>query len=157
MWEKHIMARHKGKLGIKKHTHTYWHNRLDKMFGDMLREAVFNCARCIKYRESLQVSHIYPKGTYQCLRYDPINVLMMDGQCHFWYWHENPLDSRDWFKVKYPGRYAYLQEAKKISFIRNEEYYQKVERLIEARDVKGLMILNWGKEIIDRQERPAVE
>ena len=126
----------------KKHGHTWWHNKLDPLFREMLSEHWSVCVYCNRYSSNLQVSHVYPKGAYQCLRYDPMNVIPLDGQCHKFFWHENPIDAYKWFEARFPNRFAYLQEAKKISFIRNEEYYLKVEKAIKDRDIKSLLIFH---------------
>lgn len=124
----------------KKHTHKYWHYKLDKLLGDWMRSKHTECSMCGRFSESLQVSHILPKGTYPHLRYDPINILPMDGQCHQFRWHANPIESRDWFMNKYPERWVYLQEAKNLFIKRNEEYYLNVKKGLDDKDIKRLMV-----------------
>lgn len=125
----------------KVHTHRYWHFKLDKLLGDWMRSVHTECAMCNNYSESLQVSHILPKGTYPHLRYDPINILPMDGRCHNFIWHANPIESRDWFMKKYPARWIYLEEAKNLFLKRDEEYYLKIKEALINKDIKSLMIL----------------
>jgi hypothetical protein len=126
----------------KKHGHTYWHRKLDKLLGEWMRDKYTECAMCHKPSQFLQVSHILPKGRYQGLRYDPINILPMDGGCHEYRWHSNPIESHEWFKQHYPERYTYLQEAKNIFIKRDEQYYLKVKRALEEKKPRDLMILN---------------
>jgi 5-methylcytosine-specific restriction endonuclease McrA len=125
---------------VKPHGHTWWHNHLDPKFGAWLREVCPKCAWCGN-PGYMVVSHILPKGTYQGLRYDPVNVLPMHGNCHQFNWHQNPLDMGEWFARTYPERKAYLDEAKKIFVKRDIFYYQKVESALDAKDVKSLMTL----------------
>lgn len=125
---------------IKKYSVKWWHNRLDPKFSSMITE-VQKCAVCHRRNGQFHPSHIYPKGTYQGLRYDPINALCMCGQCHKFWWHLNPLDAYEWFREKYPNRYIYLQEAKKIIVKRNREYYEKVDKALDEKNIKDLFIL----------------
>lgn len=127
--------------------HTWWHRRLDKLMGEWLRESYSECAMC-HGQFYLQVSHIYPKGTYQNLRYDPINLLPMCGGCHRWKWHDNPGDSWRWFEKTYPQRDTYLLEAKNVFVKRNEEYYQKVEKALKDKKIRTLLVLDNITDVI---------
>jgi len=127
-------------MKTKRLSHTYWHTKLDKKLGDWLRETFTECAMC--HRQGyLQVSHILPKGHYPHLRYDPINILPMDGQCHQFKWHASPIESAEWFKKTYPQREVYLQEAKNLFIKRNEDYYRNIEKALNKKDIKSLMVL----------------
>ncbi len=124
----------------KKHGHTWWHNRLDKLLGDWLRDINTECAFC--HRPGyLVTSHILPKGRYQGLRYDLMNVLPMHGNCHQFDWHSSPLESGKWFEANYPGRLAYLKEAKKVFIKRDTEYYQRIEEALIKRNIRALMVV----------------
>jgi uncharacterized protein with PIN domain len=133
---------------VKKFSHTYWHNRLDKKFGDFIRKSNKECAHCHKQFD-LEVSHVLPKGRYQGLRYDLMNVLALCGGCHRWFWHDNPTASARWFEENYPERKMYLDEAKKIIVKRDMEYYKKVEKAIDERNTLDLLIL---KLPLDKQK-----
>jgi len=52
-------------------------------------------------------SHIYSRSSHK-MRWDLLNSLVMCNGCHR-YWHANPIDAENWFKDKFPARYAYLQ------------------------------------------------
>ncbi len=53
--------------------------------------------------------HVVAKGRGASLRrFDLLNIFLGCMYCHRW-WHENVLDSNDWFKEKFPTRYAYLE------------------------------------------------
>jgi hypothetical protein len=124
----------------KKHGHTWWHHLLDKKLGDWLREKNTECAMC-HGSGYMVVSHILPKGKYQGLRYDPVNILPMHHNCHEFKWHSNPIESRDWFMTNYPERWTYLQEAKQIVIKRDEKYYMKIKQALVNRNVEDLLIL----------------
>jgi hypothetical protein len=129
---------------IKKYSHTWWHNRLDPKLSEIVIEKKI-CAKCRKRNLQFNCSHIKPKGRYQGLRYDPVNVLCLCARCHAWFWHDDPLEATEWFRAKYPNRYVYLQEAKKIFVKRNQEYYKKVDKALNERDFKNLYVLSFDK------------
>ena len=56
------------------------------------------CVRCGR-TEKLCASHIYPKGTYQRMRYLPENVITLCNQCHIFWWHKHPLEASEWVKT----------------------------------------------------------
>jgi 5-methylcytosine-specific restriction endonuclease McrA len=136
------------KVKTKKLSHTYWHNRLDKRLSQWIKEANKECVVCHRQFE-LQVSHLLPKGRHQGLRYDLMNILAMCGGCHRFFWHDNPTASAKWFEENYPERKAYLDEAKKIIVKRDLQYYKRVEKAIEERNILDLLIL---KLPIDNQK-----
>jgi hypothetical protein len=70
----------------------------------------------------------------------------MCGQCHQFFWHDNPGDAWEWFEKTYPERYTYLQEAKKNIVKRNDEYYQRVNKALDKKDMKSLYVLNYYKD-----------
>lgn len=42
------------------------------------------------------MSHIYPKGTYRRIEFEPENILPLCYACHIHWWHKNPLEAREW-------------------------------------------------------------
>jgi hypothetical protein len=124
--------------------HTYWHRQLDPLFGAWMREKYTECSMCHK-EHYLQVSHILPKGRYQGLRYDPMNILPMCGFCHL-SWHANPLESTKWFEAHYPQRAIYLREAQRILVKRDYEYYNRVKEALKEKNVRLLLTLE-GKSL----------
>lgn len=71
-----------------------------KTLDKLLREFVFErdghkCRRCGKW-ERLAPSHIYPKGRYHRLRWEPNNVLTFCFACHMIFWHRNPIEAHQW-------------------------------------------------------------
>ena len=125
----------------KIHGHGWWHRRLDKKLGDWLRETHNECAWCHK-PGYLTTSHVKPKGKYQGLRYDLMNVLPMHGNCHIFEWHANPTESGKWFEENYPERAVYLEEAKKVFVKRDQAYYEKVDKALDEKDAKSLLVLD---------------
>ena len=71
------------------------------------------CQRCMKRAsgQGCHWAHIYGRRSY-LLRWDLLNSLVLCAGCHRW-WHENPLESDEWFKEKFPARYEWLQFQKK--------------------------------------------
>lgn len=68
--------------------------------------------------KQMQGSHIYPEGRYQSMSADTDNILCLCAGCHMWSndsWHENPLESAEWFHQKYPERYAELKKRSQVA------------------------------------------
>lgn len=56
------------------------------------------CLKCGK-TTNLQLSHIYPKGSYRKLEFDSDNVKLLCWPCHFNFWHKHPMAAHDWLKL----------------------------------------------------------
>ena len=56
------------------------------------------CLRC-KKTERLNLSHIYPKGRYRRLEFDPDNLKFLCYGCHLGWWHKNPIEAHEWLKT----------------------------------------------------------
>lgn len=57
------------------------------------------------------MSHIYPKGRYRKMQFDPDNVKALCLGCHLYWWHKHPIEAKEW-AVKALGR-ARLNRLKK--------------------------------------------
>lgn len=55
------------------------------------------CIRC--GRGKGQMSHIYPKGRYKRLEFEPDNVIPLDFSCHIGWWHKNPIEAWEWLQT----------------------------------------------------------
>lgn len=67
------------------------------------------CLRCGK-TTSLHLSHIYPKGRYKSMEYDPDNIKLLCNACHLFWWHKNPIEAGEWLKSVIPsGRLSRLK------------------------------------------------
>ena len=42
------------------------------------------------------MSHIYPKGRYRKMQFDPDNVKALCLGCHLYWWHKHPIEAKDW-------------------------------------------------------------
>ena len=93
---KNLLKQQKNLKNPNRRNRKQWIRILDKL----LREVVFardkRCRRCGR-TDTLTPSHIYPKGRYTRLRFDPGNVLTLCYNCHFNWWHKNPLEASEWF------------------------------------------------------------
>lgn len=56
------------------------------------------CLRCPK-TDTLALSHIYPKGRYRRLEFDPDNLKLLCFSCHIHWWHKNPIEAMEWIKT----------------------------------------------------------
>lgn len=70
------------------------------------------CVRCGR-TTTLQASHIYPKGTYQRMRYLLINLKTLCYRCHLFFWHKHPVAAAEWLKTALPAKR--LKKLKELS------------------------------------------
>lgn len=87
--------------------------QLDKLSKDVVRKRDGNiCQHCGKWCEgsNRQVSHVIPVSAGNKLRWDPLNMKILDYHCHLNWWHKNPMASAEWFASKYPDRWLYLKQ-----------------------------------------------
>jgi hypothetical protein len=69
-----------------------------------------------------------------------MNVLPMCRRCHKFWWHEEPGDAWEWFKSKYPGRYAYLEVAKNKYVGWDNDKLLEVREKVRNNDIRGLIV-----------------
>lgn len=98
------------------------------------------CVKCAQLFPIMQCSHIHSIGSCPNLRFDPMNALPMCGRHHMFWWHLEPAESWDWFKERFPGRYAYLEKARNKPIKWTQERLLDVRQKIKNRDLKGLLI-----------------
>ncbi len=81
---------------------TYQKNVLHKLMKDLLilRDGE-KCLRCNK-TERLQMSHIYPKGHYRRMEFDPDNLKLLCVGCHLYWWHKEPMMAHAWLESRVP-------------------------------------------------------
>jgi len=53
------------------------------------------CLRCGK-TTTLQASHIYPKGKFPKMQFNPENVKILCVGCHLYWWHKHPIEAHKW-------------------------------------------------------------
>ena len=61
------------------------------------------CLRCGK-STTLQASHIYPKGKYPKMQFNPDNVKILCLGCHLYWWHKHPIEAKEWAQKTLGGR-----------------------------------------------------
>lgn len=89
------------------------HKRLMKNLDEVCRKYIKrrdnhtcqNCGR--RWGVYADWSHVVPKSAGNRLRWDPLNSKVLCRDCHR-EWHDKP-DGMEWFKVKFPDRYRYLE------------------------------------------------
>ena len=85
----------------------------------------YTCQKCGKNKfsdgVSIHASHVYPEGTYAGLSANPENIKALCYHCHFWWWHKNPLEARDWFASTFPKRYVILKSLAKLTIQKDWE------------------------------------
>ena len=83
---------------------------LDKVTSQVIKlRDEYTCQRCGSkpQPQGCHWAHIYSRTSHK-MRWDLLNSLVLCNGCHRW-WHANPLDSENWFRIKFPARYDYLQ------------------------------------------------
>lgn len=78
---------------------------ITKVLDDLCRQIILNrdghrCRRCGKGKPSavLQASHVYPRGSYPSLRWEPQNIVTLCVKCHLYWWHRNPIEAMQWIE-----------------------------------------------------------
>lgn len=88
-------------------------DRLDDLCREVIRARDNNqCQRCGKTIEGSdsQMSHIIAKGNGASLRrFDLLNIVLMCGRCHLYWWHKEITEAGKWFAETFPARDAYLE------------------------------------------------
>ena len=86
--------------------------KLETLVKDYVRRRdKFTCQKCDKVvsGSNCQVSHVIPVSATLRLAYDPKNMKVLCYHDHLNWWHKNPVEAGEWFKNKFPDRWAYLQ------------------------------------------------
>ena len=114
-------------------------DRLDEVCRKVIRLRDYNscqiCHKSIRGSNS-QPCHVVAKGNGASLRrWDLLNIFLGCMHCHQW-WHNNPLDSADWFKKRFPARESYLEiyrygKPAKISTADMEILYEVLKQKLE--------------------------
>ena len=66
----------------------------------------YKCVRCGK-GEGIQWCHVVTRSRI-ALRWDLDNNLTLDGGCHAFWWHKEPMEAMRWFEGTFPERYQHL-------------------------------------------------
>jgi hypothetical protein len=84
-------------------------NKLKKLLHQLVVVRDRECLKC-GTRKILHASHIYPKGVYRGVEFDPDNVKALCYKHHIHWWHKNPIEAGEWFKTTYPKWYRKLKK-----------------------------------------------
>lgn len=113
--------------------------KLDNLSKDVVRQRDGNtCQYCGKWCEggNRHVSHVIPVSAGSRLRWEPLNMKILDYHHHINWWHKNPMKSAEWFAMKFPDRWAYLKEQealglKKFSLTELEELVVTLQKQLK--------------------------
>jgi len=97
------------------------------------------CEKCDRGYTVMQCSHVWSIGSYSNLRFDILNTMCMCGRCHNFWWHLEPMESREWFAKKFPERDIYLKEVRNIVKPWTVEELQKIREAVKNKDLKALV------------------
>jgi 5-methylcytosine-specific restriction endonuclease McrA len=105
--------------------------RLNALLREILiRRDGEKCLRCPN-RNRVHASHIYPKGKYRGLQFDPDNLKFLCYHCHIYFWHKNPIEAYKWIRTAIPKDRLKRLEAKAKRTIKVEPY-EKIKAKLEA-------------------------
>lgn len=79
-----------------------------------------------------------------------MNALPLCGRHHRFYWHDDPGEAWPWFVEKYPGRHAYLLEAKNRTVKYTIEDLKVVRKYIKDKNLRKLII---APDLLDKQNQ----
>ena len=101
--------------------------RLDREFSRLIKLRDKKCQRCGREDGTLQCSHVYPKGTYRSMRWEPDNAKLLCYRCHLW-WHLNPVLAADWLR-EYLGvtKVNLLRDASQITQLVDRMFLLNIE------------------------------
>jgi len=115
-------------------------NKLKKLLHQLVVARDKKCIRCGRNKR-LNASHIYPKGVYKDLEFEPWNLKALCFHCHIFWWHKDVLEASRWFKQVYPDRYKKVQrlynKSNKVGKVKVKKVYDfdkirsKLERQIK--------------------------
>ena len=86
------------------------------------------CLRCGKVGV-LHMSHIYPKGAYRGMQYDPENLKFLCVRHHLFWWHRDPIGAKEWL-IKAISRERLARLKKKSNSIIKPNY-EKIKKDLE--------------------------
>lgn len=90
----------------------------------------YQCQRCGRRKDqgfAIHASHVYPEGRYISLSATTINLKALCYQCHFQWWHKNPIEAGEWFRKKFPDRAKKLKAlAQKTEVVNWKARYEKL-------------------------------
>lgn len=89
------------------------------------------CERCGKDGRVYKMdwSHVFPREI-KAIRWDMDNCMVHCFTCHKW-WHDRPLETKDWFDEKYPGRRKRLQDKVNKAGLQTVDDYLKIQSTLK--------------------------
>jgi len=86
--------------------------KLDMLLAQYIRLRDKNiCQHCGKHSDdnrAMHVSHIIPRSRGHAFRWLICNAIILCFHCHINWWHKNPVEAGEWFKMKFPKNYKHL-------------------------------------------------
>ena len=91
------------------------------------------CQKCGErvYGSNRHRSHVIPVSAGNKLAFDPMNMKVLCYHHHMNWWHKNPTEAGEWFKEKFPERYAYLLANKGIQQMKYFNWVELKQKLEE--------------------------
>lgn len=126
----------------KVHSNSWYIKILDKEFSLLIREKGFCEASDVSHCGGvLQDAHIIGRANHT-LRWDGTNHLCLCYRHHIFFAHHDPVEFLLWFQNKYPERWTYLLEARKLIIKRTTEDYEKLLKAVKEKNLEKLFVLN---------------
>ena len=78
-------------------------NQLSKLLRELVLTRDKYCLKCGK-TTALHTSHIYPRGKFPKMQFEPENVKALCVGCHLYWWHKHPIEAKEWAQKTLGGR-----------------------------------------------------
>lgn len=117
---------------MKKLSKKAWRAKCKKVFDLIIhRRDAGRCRRCGSSTRQLNVSHIFPKGTFRSMEFVALNAkLLCSRPCHLDFWHSNPVEAAKWIERELGNEYWDLVDMSNQNFKVDEVFYHEtLERL----------------------------
>ncbi len=75
----------------------------------------WRCQKCGKrlFGPEAHCAHVLSKSAGLLLRWDRHNTILLCPEDHLQWAHRHPAEFREWFQMKFPDRFAYLQQRRR--------------------------------------------
>jgi len=120
---------------MKTHTQSWYRKKcVAKAKVIALTRDNYTCVRCGASKangKAIHGSHVYPEGTYHGMSANPLNIKALCYQCHFNWWHKNPMEAKEWFCKKYPDRARKLKILSRTTIKTDwKQFYEQINKIL---------------------------
>jgi hypothetical protein len=120
---------------------TWYIKQLDKEFSLLVREkGICEASDVSTCGGGLQDAHIVGRANHT-LRWDIVNHLSLCYRHHIFFAHHDPVEFLLWFQKKYPARWNYILQARKLFVKRTLDDYKQLLEDVKAHNLQKLHVM----------------